>query len=100
MKIILAISLLLVAVTPSRAAIASWYDANGLTCACWNYPLGTKLRVTEIHNGLSVIVTVNDVGPARRLVARGVKIDLSRDAFAALDGLELGHAEVRIEKMK
>lgn len=79
--------------TSSSAALASWYDANGLTCASWSYPLGTKLLVTEIHNGLSVVVTVNDRGPAHRL---GRTIDLSRDAFQQIDGLELGVAEVNL----
>ena len=77
---------------------ASWYDApapvSGFTCASWFYPLGTRLQVTEAHNGNSVVVTVTDRGPARRLVRAGRKIDLSRAAFAVLDGLELGLADV------
>ena len=79
---------------------ASWYDAPAgehglhLTCASWFYPLGTKLQVTEVHNGNSVVVTVTDRGPAHRLVHDGRKIDLSRAAFAVLDGLDLGLADV------
>ena len=79
------------------AVLASWYDCTGFTCATWDYPLGTRLRVIEIHNRRSVIVIVNDRGPARRLHR---KIDLSRAAFLQLDGLELGIAEVTIQPIK
>ena len=80
----------------NSAVLASWYDAAGYTCAAWGYPLGTRLKVTEIHNHLSVIVTVTDRGPARRLFRQERRIDLSRAAFEQLDGLELGLAEVSI----
>lgn len=88
------------AVNSHAAVLASWTSATGLTCASWDYPLGTRLKVTEIHNHLSVIVTVNDRGPARRLYRQGRKIDLSQSAFEKLDGLALGLAEVTIEKVK
>ena len=85
------------------ACTASWYDAPAgpggthLTCASWFYPLGTRLIVHEVHNGLSVVVVVTDRGPAHRLVRAGRRIDLSRPAFAVLDGLELGLADVVVE---
>ena len=84
----------------ASADTASWYDVSGMTCASWDYPLGTRLLVREIHNGLTVTVTVNDRGPARRLARAGRRIDLSRDAFAVIDGLELGIAEVTISTIK
>lgn len=82
----------------AHLTICSWYHSPypGLTCATWDYPIGTHLRITEIHNGLSVVVTVKERGPAKRVVTRGVTVDLSREAFSVLDGLELGHAEVKV----
>lgn len=98
---------------PHRPQTASWYstaeshgrtasgaplDDAALTCASWDYPFGTRLRVT--HAGRSVVVTVTDRGPARRLYARGRVIDLSKAAFAALADLRRGviAVEIAIEK--
>jgi len=62
--------------------IASWYGAqhqgrkmaNGqrfdrrkLTAASWYFPLGTKIRVVNVKNGESVVVTITDRGPNLRL---------------------------------
>jgi rare lipoprotein A len=61
---------------------ASWYGeqrqgrkmANGkpfdrfkLTAASWYFPLGTKVRVVNVKNGESVVVTITDRGPNLRL---------------------------------
>ncbi len=61
---------------------ASWYGeqrqgrkmANGkpfdrfkLTAASWYFPLGTKIRVVNVKNGESVVVTITDRGPNLRL---------------------------------
>ena len=83
----------------AHLTIASWYHSPfaGDTCASWDYPLGTRLRVTEVHNGLSVVVTVRERGPARWVVRKGVTIDLSAPAFEKLDGLAMGHAEVKVQ---
>lgn len=91
------------------AATASWYgrahagrlmangrpfDPDALTCASWFYPLGTVLRVTNGSRSVEVIVT--DRGPARRLVADGRLIDLSRAAFRRIGHLRDGLIEVTI----
>ena len=68
-----------------------------MVCASWFYPKGTVLRVTELHNGLSVMVKVIERGPNHRLKRQ---IDLSRLAFSQMDGLALGIAEVKIERVK
>ena len=68
-----------------------------MTCASRLWPKNTVLRVTERHNGLSVVVVVDDWGPGRAPTANGVIIDLSPAAFEVLAGLELGHAEVTVE---
>jgi rare lipoprotein A len=51
---------------------------NDLTCASWDYRFGTRLRVTNCHNGKSVVVVVTDRGPAKRLYRKGCVVDLSR----------------------
>ena len=75
---------------------ASWYMGffiagnkffrNGHNAAMWGVPLGTKVRVTNIDNGKSIIVTINDRGPNKRLVAKGRIIDLAAKAFYELNG--------------
>jgi rare lipoprotein A len=95
--------------TASTTGTASWYgreaegramangqpfDPSAFTCACWEYPLGTKLRVSTPDH--SVIVTVTDRGPARRLHR---VIDLSEAAFSLLAEPKIGLIEVTITKM-
>jgi rare lipoprotein A len=87
---------------------ASWYGkalagkptASGeifnhelFTAAHRSLPLGTKVRVTNVANGKSVEVKVNDRGP----YADGRIIDLSRAAAHALGMIEDGVTQVRLE---
>lgn len=99
-----------VAVEPvfTQTGIASWYgtfhhgwktasgkryDMNELTAAHRTLPFGTVATVTNLENGRSVVVVVNDRGPYRR----GRIIDLSRRAAERLGLVEKGIGEVRIE---
>ncbi len=69
------------------------YDMNGLTAAHRTLPMPSIVRVTNLENGRSINLRVNDRGP----FARGRIIDLSRRA-AQLLGFELrGTAKVRVE---
>ena len=43
------------------------FDRRKLTAASWYFPLGTKIRVVNVENGESVVVTVTDRGPNLRL---------------------------------
>jgi len=43
------------------------FDRRKLTAASWYFPLGTKIRVVNVKNGQSVVVTVTDRGPNLRL---------------------------------
>jgi rare lipoprotein A len=70
------------------------YDPAAFTCAHRTLPFGTRLRVTELGQGRSVEVTVNDRGP----FTGGRLIDLSRGAAAALGLIERGVAPVRVER--
>lgn len=67
------------------------YDPRKLTAANRTLPLGTKLRVTRLDNGKSVVVRVNDRGPfgSRRRI-----LDLSRAAAEQLDMIRVGVAQV------
>ena len=75
-------------------------DDGALTCASWDYSFGTKLRVRRPDNGHSVVVTVTDRGPAKRLYKDGRTLDLSRRAFLTLAPLEVGVIKVTFSKIK
>jgi rare lipoprotein A len=69
------------------------FDPYKLTCAHRTLPLGTRLRVTNLDNGRSVLVTINDRGP----YAPPRELDLSYGAARALGMVRRGVARVRIE---
>lgn len=68
------------------------YDMYGMTAAHKTLPIPCYARVTNLANGRSVVVRINDRGPfvANRL------IDLSYTAAAKLDMLRLGTAMVEV----
>ncbi len=68
------------------------YDSRALTAAHRTLPLGTEIKVTNLQNGKSVRVRINDRGPH----VRGRIVDLSSSAAAAL-GFSTGVARVRVE---
>ena len=76
------------------------FNENDLTCASWDYPFGTKVKVTNISNGKSVICLVNDRGPNKRLYNKGRKIDLSKGAFEKIADLREGVIKVNIAREK
>lgn len=69
------------------------FDQHDLTAAHRTLPMPSMVRVTNLDNGKSVIVRVNDRGP----FAHGRIIDLSRAAASKLDMLRTGTAQVRVE---
>lgn len=91
-----------------QVGTASWYgpglrghktasgeilDPKALTAAHRSLPLDSKVRVTNLQNGKSVDVVVNDRGP----YFPGRVIDLSAAAAKRLDIREVGLAKVSIE---
>jgi rare lipoprotein A len=64
-----------------------------LTAAHPSLPLGTWVRVTNLRNGRTVVVRVNDRGP----VVDGRIIDLSYRAASALDMRSTGIQKVRLD---
>ena len=79
-----------------RTANGEVYNMHGLTCAHKTWPFNTWLEVTNIANGRSVIVRVNDRGP---YVGKRI-IDLSLGAAKELDMVETGVQEVEIEILR
>ncbi len=75
-----------------KTASGERYDSSGLTAAHRTLPLGAEIRVTNLDNGRSVRVRVNDRGPH----VQGRIVDLSSRAAAAL-GIRAGVARVRLE---
>jgi rare lipoprotein A len=81
------------AYTRGKTASGSPYNPNALTAAHRTLPFGTRVRVTDIKTTRSVVVVVNDRGPAIRNRA----IDLTRGAAQVLGMTGRGVAQVRIE---
>ena len=76
-----------------RTANGEVYNQNALTAAHRSLPFGTKVRVTNVNTGSSVIVRINDRGP----FAGGRVIDLSAAAARVIGMIRSGVAPVRIE---
>ena len=68
------------------------YDASLLTAAHRDLPLGTLVEVTNVDNGKSVVVRINDRGP----FIKGRVIDLSREAARRIDLIGPGVGPVRL----
>jgi rare lipoprotein A len=97
--------------TPYQVGTASWYgedfegkptasgenyDMFDLTAAHPTLPLGTYVRVTNLHNGRAVVVKVNDRGP----IVPGRIIDLSYGAARVLKFEHRGLQRVRLDLVR
>jgi rare lipoprotein A (peptidoglycan hydrolase) len=76
-----------------KTASGAVFRPEQLTAAHRFLPLGTKVRVTNLNNGRSVLVTINDRGP----YIRGRHIDLSVAAARAIGMIGRGVASVAID---
>lgn len=70
------------------------FDKNKLTCASNHFKLGTRLKITNIENGKSVVVKVNDTG-----AFKDKNIDLSEGAFKRIANLKQGRIEIKVKKI-
>ena len=92
----------------SISGMASWYgpgfdgassasgevfNQDALTAAHRDLPFGTQVRVTNMDNGMSVVVRINDRGP----YSGGRVIDLSRGAASVIGLVQSGVAPVKLE---
>lgn len=71
------------------------FNRHNLTCAHRTLPFGTKLRVTNLDNGKSVIVEVTDRGP----YSKGRVLDLSEKAFSEIASLKKGVTKVEVVEL-
>ncbi len=69
-----------------RTAFGETFDMNALTAAHRTYPYNTLVKVTNVRNGKSVIVRINDRGP----YVDGRDMDLSVAAFTAIEDRSKG----------
>ena len=79
-----------------RTANGEKYDMHALTAAHRTLPLPSIVRVTNLENGRSLLVRVNDRGP----YARNRIIDISKKGAQLLGFLEQGTAKVRVEVLE
>ncbi len=69
------------------------YDMNSMTAAHPSFPFNTKVKVTNLDNGKSIVVRINDRGPFKK----NRIIDLSYMAAKELEMIGPGTAFVRVE---
>ena len=79
-----------------RAATGERVGSNVLTAAHRTLPFGTKVRVTNLKNGQSVTVRINDRGP----FVHNRSIDLSDGAAGVIGMKGAGVAPVRMEVIR
>ena len=79
-----------------KTASGEPYDKAKKTAAHKKLPFGTKIKVTNIKNSKSVIVTINDRGP----FVKGRIVDLSGSAFSSIANFDDGVIDVQIEVVK
>lgn len=77
----------------NRTASGEVLRPGTLTAAHRSLAFGTKVRVTNLHNGLSTVVRINDRGP----FSGGRIIDLAHGAAQVLGLTASGTADVKLE---
>jgi len=76
-----------------KTASGERLDQYSFTAAHKTLAFGTKVKVTNLKNGKSVIVKINDRGP----FVKGRVIDLTQSAFKKIGTIESGVINVNIE---
>ena len=79
-----------------RTANGEIFDTHSLTAAHKTLPFNTKVKVTNLSNGKSVIVRINNRGP----YSKGRVIDLSTAAFSAIENTSKGITKVQLQIVK
>lgn len=79
-----------------RTANGEIFDTYKLTAAHKTLPFNTRVRVTNLSNGKSVMVRINNRGP----YSKGRIIDLSQAAFSAIENTRKGVTKVKLEIVK
>lgn len=76
-----------------RTANGEAFKPDGISCAHKTLPFNTRIRVTNLNNGKSVVCRVNDRGP----FIAGRVVDLSRGAARVVNMTGAGVVPVRLE---
>jgi rare lipoprotein A (peptidoglycan hydrolase) len=71
------------------------YNQMALTAAHKSLPFGTVIKVTNLRNGKSVLVRINDRGP----FVDGRDLDLSKGTALALGMINRGVIKVRVQQL-
>ena len=79
-----------------KTANGEIFNENSLTAAHRTLPFGTRVRVTNLDNGKSVVVRINNRGP----YSNGRIIDLSKAAFSRIASTSRGVTRVKLEVSK
>ncbi len=79
-----------------KTASGELYQHGLKTAAHRTLAFGSSVRVTNIQNGKSVVVKINDRGP----FVRGRIIDLSKSAFSSIGNTRSGLIDVKIEVIR
>ena len=77
----------------SQTANGEKFDGHKMTAAHPTLPFGTRVRITNVTNGRSVTVRINDRGP----FVAGRVVDVSYSAAESLGMTERGTAKVKLE---
>ncbi|MBV9976697.1 MAG: septal ring lytic transglycosylase RlpA family protein [Hyphomicrobiales bacterium] len=80
----------------NKTASGSSFHSTGLTAAHRTLPFGTPVKVTNLENGRSAVLVVNDRGP----FVRGRVIDVSSHAAQVLAFRNQGLARVRVDTFR
>lgn len=75
-----------------KTANGEVFNMNAMTAAHKTLPLGSKIKVTNLSNGKSAVLKVNDRGPYKH----GRILDVSQGAAKKLDMIKTGTARVSI----
>ena len=78
-----------------RAANGEIFNMNAMTAAHKSLPFGTRLQVTNMSNGKSVVVRIQDRGP----FIRGRVLDLSFGAAKALGMIQSGTTKIKYARL-
>jgi rare lipoprotein A len=78
-----------------KTASGERFNPGAMTAAHRSLPFGTRLRLTNLRNGRTIIVRINDRGP----FVRGRSLDVSQGAASALGFVGQGTARLRMEAM-
>ena len=81
---------------PRKTASGEVQDVNALTAAHRTLPLGSRVQVTNLGNGKSTILRINDRGPYKR----GRILDVSQKGARDLGFMANGTAKVRVETLE